>query len=170
MVLAEPGIFWEHSHEHRSVLKEPACCNSKTGSLKTKGPAPSRRILLRLRDGVTEGHFCHHLWTARLATLSEGNPTDPQKMLSSETSSCLQRSNNTDSGGRCPYTLLGVNCVCPAMLSVIYPRGRGRGASDFISLCSVCRLFLGAGGAVPVLLGNQRVGLATMSRGRWDRD
>lgn len=127
MVLAEPGIFWEHSHEHRSVLKEPAGCTSKAGCLKTEGPAPSRRILLRLRDGVTERHFCHHLWTARLATLSEGKPTDPLKMLSSETSSCLQRSNSTDGDGRCLYTLLIVSCVCPAMLSVIYPRAGGGG-------------------------------------------
>lgn len=169
MVLAEPGIFWEHSHEHRSVLKEPAGCTSKAGCLKTEGPAPSRRILLRLRDGVTERHFCHHLWTARLATLSEGKPTTLWRR-------CLQKQARVFRGQTVLMAMEDV-CILCSLLTVFvqqcsrsFTPGPGAGASEFTPLCSICRLFLRAGGAVPVLLGNQRVGLATMSRGRWDGD
>lgn len=169
MVFAEPGIFWEHSQEHRCVLKEPACCNSEASSLKTEGtstfsknPPASERWghresflspPLNCKAGDTVRRQSH--WPAEDAVFRN-------KLVSSEV-------NNTDSSGRRLYTLLNANCVCPATLLVVYPRGRGWGALDFISLCSICRLFLRAGGTAPVLLGNQQMGLATMSRGRWDK-
>ena len=137
MVFAEPGIFWEHSQEHRCVLKEPACCNSEASSLKTEGtstfsknPPASERWghresflspPLNCKAGDTVRRQSH--WPAEDAVFRN-------KLVSSEV-------NNTDSSGRRLYTLLNANCVCPATLLVVYPRGRGWGALDFISLCSI---------------------------------
>lgn len=127
MVLAEPGIFWEHSQEHRSVLKEPACCNSEASSLKTEGtstfsknPPASERWghresflspPLNCKSGDTVRRQSH--WPAEDAVFRN-------KLVSSEI-------NNTDSGGRRLCTLLNANCVCPARPLVVYPRGRGWG-------------------------------------------